>query len=239
MKRILVVLLTVLPCLALTIPYRSTAASDVRTQVLQPLKDETLIESPTGALSSGKGPTMFAGRTGQPEGSIRRGLIAFDIANAIPAGSRITSVELTMNLSLSAGGGEPARVTLHRVLRDWGEGESVAAGGRGATAAKGDATWIYTFYDTQKWTRPGGDFVTGISAAKMVVDVGSYTWASTPQMVADVQAWLNKRNQNFGWIVCGNETRAATAKVFHSRESLDEAARPKLTVKFVTNFNPR
>ena len=53
-------------------------------------RDNTLIEDPSGALSNGAGPSLFAGRTAQPRNSIRRAVIAFDIAGTIPAGSVIT-----------------------------------------------------------------------------------------------------------------------------------------------------
>lgn len=236
MKRILAVLLIALlylPVAATTDHWK--AKSVAQTKVLQPSKDNTLIESPTGALSNGKGDAFFVGRTGQVEGSIRRGLIAFDIASAVPAGSKITSVKLALVLIRSAGGGQPTPVILHRVLKDWGEGDSTAAGPPGTSAAKGDATWKHTFYDTQEWARLGaeGDYEPQKSAAQTVANTGVYTWASTPRMVADVQAWLNSPKENFGWIILGDESEQATAKLFHSRESTDEAARPKLTVKFV------
>lgn len=233
MKRLLAVWLTaLLYVMVIAAAYPSAGMALLETKTLQPSKDNTLIESETGSLSSGKGPTIFVGRTGQAEGSIRRGLIAFDFASAIPAHSRITSVKLTLNLTLSAGGGQPARVTLHRLLKDWGEGESTAMGGRGAQAAKGDASWIYSVYDTEKWAHAGGDYITKSSGVQTVSDVGTYTWGSTPQMVADVQSWVDKRKGNFGWLLVGDEIRGATAKVFHSRDSSDEQARPKLIVTF-------
>lgn len=208
---------------------RKTAAE--QTKQLQPSKDATLIESAKGDLGNSEGPTIFVGRTGQPADSKRRGLIAFDFAGAIPARSRITSVKLTMTLQLSAGS-QPSTVNLYRVSRFWKEGTSVAQGGRGAEAQPGDATWIHSVYPSSRWSRPGGDYLKVSSAKTEVAAAGVYTWNSTPRLVADVQAWVNSPKRNFGWILIGDESQAATAKVFHSSESTDETVRPQLTVTF-------
>ena len=240
MKHILAALtvafLYLLPITALPQPQ---AASGEQTKVLQASKDNTLIESAKGELSSGSGPTMFVGRTGQSEASIRRGLLAFDIAGAIPAGSKITSVKLTLNLKMSAGGGRPAQVTLYRVLSDWGEGSASSEGGRGAPAVEGDTTWIHTFYPKSLWSHPGGDYATEASAVQTVSKMGVYTWDSTPQMVADVQAWLETPTKNFGWLLHGDEKEGATAKVFQTRQSDEEAGRPQLTVTFTPPAAPK
>ena len=87
-------------------------------------KDNTLYEDILGLLSNGEGAHFFTGFTARAQ--IRRGLVAFDVAGAIPAGSTITSVTLTLHMSRAVGGEFP--VGLHRVLKDWGEGESDAPG---------------------------------------------------------------------------------------------------------------
>jgi hypothetical protein len=204
----------------------------VETRELQPVKDTALIESAAGDLASSTGDTIFVGRTGQAERGKRRGLIAFDFANAIPARSRIVSVSLTMTVQISAGGPRPTPVRLYRVLKSWGEGTSASEGARGAQAEAGDATWIHRVNPTLRWARPGGDYSRVVSATEEVSGPGTYTWKSTARLVADVQSWVNSPKGNFGWILIGDESRAATAKVFKSRESTDEAVRPQLTVTF-------
>jgi hypothetical protein len=240
MNRVFMAMLVLLLCVSIRTTPSSlrTAASVEETKVLQASRDNTLIESPKGELSAGMSPAFFVGRTGQAVGSIRRGLIAFDVAGSIPAGARITSVKLTLNVKLSAGGDRPAQVSLHRVLADWGEGKS-SAGGRGAPASEGDATWIHTFYPKLRWARPGGDYVAGESAAQTVADVGTYTWGTTPRMVADVQDWLDSPDKSFGWLVLGDETQGATARVFQSLQSEDAEARPKLAVTFTPPTGPK
>ncbi len=199
---------------------------------IQAQKDNTLYESPTGSLSNGSGPGMFCGRNALA-GLIRRALIRFDVAGAIPAGSTVNSVTLSLNCAMSLVGDVP--VSLHGVLADWGEGASMSiamGGGGGAPAEPGDATWLHTFYSAQTWTTPGGDFDPTPSATRVVGGVGPYTWGSTAEMVADVQSWLDTPATNYGWMVRGDESTTTTARRFDTREQLIVEQRPVLTVDF-------
>jgi len=193
-------------------------------------KDNTLYENATGNASNGSGGFFFCGSTNR--GQIRRGLVAFDVAATVPAGSTITSVRLTLHMAKTIAGAQA--VELRRVTADWGEGVSNAGGseGGGSPAAAGDATWIHTFFSTARWNTAGGDFAAVASASTSVAGVGSYTWGSSSGMVADVQGWLNDSASNFGWIILGNESASATAKSFSSRENLTAADRPALTIAF-------
>lgn len=229
MKRILLVVVTVLICLV-TLGKLVTANPPKETQILYPSKDNTLIENPRGALSNGAGQTFFVGRTNQDENSRRRGIIAFDIASAIPAGAKVKSVKLTLDLQQSRSGNEA--ITLHRVLANWGEGTSTTRGGAGVAATQGDATWIHTFFDGEKWTNPGGDFVEKVSGIQTINAPGNYTWDSTSQMVNDVQEWLDSPESNFGWLLLGNEEASGSVKVFGSREVADTSAQPQLRVDY-------
>ena len=94
---------------------------------LNPIKDNALYESPEGSVSNGAGGHLFSGRNN--EGDIRRALVAFDIAGSIPPGATIMSVSLQLRMSRTAGG--PERVSLHKVLADWGQGSSDADGNEG------------------------------------------------------------------------------------------------------------
>ena len=217
-----------------------TAVARGEIVTLEPIKDNTLYETGTEALSNGAGPTVFAGRTGQGAGqSIRRALLAFDIFGNIPPGSTIGNVTLTLHMSKTISGAQT--MSLQRVLTDWGEGTSNAGngnqpetgGGGGALAATDDATWIHTFFDTSVWTSPGGDFSGTISASQEGAGFGSYTWGPTADMRADVQSWLDQPGSNFGWILIGDEASRVTAKRFDSRES-SVSVRPLLTVDFTT-----
>lgn len=191
--------------------------------------DNTLYEDANGVTSNGQGESFFAGRTALEE--LRRGLLRFDFS-AIPAGSTITSVTLTLACTRSISLAED--VSLHRSLADWGEGASNALGegGRGAPAEAGDATWIHRFSDTSTWNTPGGDFAGIASATTPVSGLGQYTWSSG-EMTADVQQWLQNPATNFGWFVLGAEGVTGSAKRFASSESTDASLRPLLDVTYV------
>ena len=150
-------------------------------------RDNTLFEDAQGQRSNGAGKYLFAGRTDESIEQLRRGLIGFDVAGTLPAGSTLYRVMLALHMSRSAlAGTEP--MELRRVLADWGEGASdsaVLGGGMGAPAATGDATWIHTFFATSTWSSAGGDFLATASASANVGGPGSYVWGSTVEMVAD------------------------------------------------------
>jgi hypothetical protein len=199
---------------------------------IEPVADNTLYEDASGELSNGAGTAMFAGRNSSLSESIRRAVVRFDVAAAIPAGAVIDSVSL--QLTNSAANIDDAEVTLHRLTTDWGVGNSIAGGnqGSGAPAAPGDATWLHTFYDTNFWSAPGGDFDEAVTASAIVGGPGDAIWNSTPSFVADVQSFLDDPLIDFGWIVIGNETEAGTAKRFATREDADAVIRPLLTIEY-------
>jgi hypothetical protein len=190
--------------------------------------DNTLFEDATGSFSSGAGPNFYAGRNNL--GQLRRGVLAFDVAGNVPAGATVDSARLTLRMSMANSG--PFDCELRALLADWGEGTSNSSGGQGAPSTTNDATWLHTFYDTQFWSTPGGDISPVVSAVQTVDAVSHYTWGSTPQMVSDVQAWLDNPATNFGWAVIGNETVNQSAKRFDTRENSIAANRPSLTVFF-------
>jgi hypothetical protein len=197
---------------------------------ITPSKDNTLYEydPADGDTSNALGFHFFAGETAM--GELRRGVLAFDIAVHIPAGSTIIAVTLSLNMSRTALD-DPRTVELHKLLADWGEGTSMASGeeGDGAPATPNDATWRHRFFDTVFWTNEGGDFSATVSATQSVGPIGQYAWSSA-QMVADVQSWLDNPASNFGWLVLGDESTSITSKRFDTRES---ASPPVLTIQFI------
>jgi len=119
---------------------------------INPSKDNTLYEyiPADGDRSNALGDHFFTGETA--DGELRRGVLAFDIAGNIPAGSVITGVSLSMNMSRTPFD-TPRTVELHVLLADWGEGTSNANDeeGMGAPATTNDATWRHRFFDTIFW----------------------------------------------------------------------------------------
>jgi hypothetical protein len=201
------------------------------TVTLTPAADNTLIQDPNGAYSSGQSQYFFAGRVGENGGgTFRRGVVRFDCAE-IPSGSTVQSA--TVKLWCSAAGSSASySVALKRATAAWGEGASVAFGGGGANSAPGDATWLHRFYPDVFWSVPGGDFIAAASATRNVGATNQwYTWTSTAALVADVQTWVNDGSTNFGWVVQGNETTLKSVKRFDSSEA-GPATRPQLIIVF-------
>lgn len=206
----------------------STAQADL--VVLGAAADNTLIEDFEGDVSSGGSTGMFAGRNNQSSNSRRRGVILFDIAGIIPAGSTINTV--TLQLSQSSANTAATTVSLHRVLAAWGEGTATTTGGQGAPAGIGDATWVYSSYNTVAWVTPGGDFAPAASSQTVIAGTGDYQWPSTTSLLADVQSFLDNPAINFGWLLLGEESASQTVKRFSTREEPDEALRPQLIVDY-------
>jgi hypothetical protein len=193
-------------------------------------RDTTLIEDSGGALSSGAGSALYVGRTNQAVDGIRRGLLRFDVASAIPRHAKIESVALHLTALPGNPGASPVHV--YRVLSDWGEGASISAGGRGAPSEPGDATWIHTFYDTDFWKYAGGHFVKKASTVFVVDGPGEYTVTGSHELLADVRHWKAARSRNYGWILIGDESRPQSAQPFATRENTEPGLAPVLEIVY-------
>lgn len=211
----------------------TAGSSTADTVTLQPAKDNTLISN--GISSNGQG-QLFSGRTGtNGQGTILRAVMAFDVACAgIPQGSTITGATLTLTLYGVSGGASDETHTLHTLLADWGEGESLGGGGQGAPPTEGDATWDNTFFPDQFWTVAGGDFAAAASADTVVPQDAPAlcVWGSTVRMQNDVQRWLDDPAVNYGWLLMGNEDDLFTARRFASRENQPIGEQPTLVIEF-------
>ncbi len=209
-------------------PTNETPKPVMRTITVEAAKDNTLYESETGTVSNGQGEYLFAGNT--KDKGLRRALVAFDMGS-IPPVANVISATLSLNVSKSVVAGE-SPVAVHAVQADWGEGASDAQGeeGAGATAEAGDATWLHTFFDTDMWTTPGGDFAAVASATTTVAGSGSYDWSS-PELLADVAGWASGDTANNGWVLLGDESGETTAKRYDSRQTT-EGQGPTLTITY-------
>src|SRR4051812_16736200 len=117
-------------CIAVLVTAPNIEASSVS---IVARKDNTIFENfPNNSAGGAAG--VFAGANNVP--SKRRGLIAFDVAASVPAGSTITSVELSMYLS-NAPNTNNQPISLHRLSLDWGEG--TAGAGNPAVGADGQS----------------------------------------------------------------------------------------------------
>ncbi len=170
---------------------------------------------------------------------LTRGLYRFDLTN-LPTNALIQSVVLELTVTAQPGDGlANSAFGLHRMLRPWGEGDKVpvARPGQGEPATAGEATWSHSFYPTNAWTAPGGapdaDFVGSESSSAFIYGaVEAYRFLSNPEIVADVQGWVNDPPSNFGWmLICGDEPTPFTARHFGSREN--PGYHPNLEIQFL------
>ena len=201
---------------------------------LVPVADTTLFEdSPNNNL--GATDNFIAGTVAH--GTRDRPLIKFDLT-AIPADATITSAALTLTVVVAASGPDSI-FALHRVLADWSEGSG--SGMQGIMANNGETTWNNRFHPSTPWTSPGAaagtDYAATFSATNVIGSSGSFTFASTTGLVANVQAWLNNPATNFGWIlICQNESTLRTARRIASRENAVNT--PVLTVEYTEASPP-
>ncbi|QSA95753.1 DNRLRE domain-containing protein [Methylococcus sp. EFPC2] len=237
---------TAVAALAAAIVATGPQGAYAATVTIGALHDATIFQNNVNN-SNGAGPGIFAGSNSNL--SARRGLISFDIAGNVPTGATITGVDLTLFLGQSAGSGgnagggdqTPRTISLYSITSPWGEGTtgSTATGiggtGQGYTANPGDATWNANFYNTSTWTTPGGDHVAAASASLVVNNVfqAPYTWQSTPQLVSDVQGWLDHPSANYGWeLINATEAGFQTFRAFYTKEWSDPTMRPQLAISY-------
>lgn len=176
---------------------------------------DTYLDQKNSGSSFGNGTAIHVGRTGTDGNPAheRRGLIHFDIAGSIPAGSLINSVTLSMFLNQEAGsagaGACPSPVPNTIELRP--------------------ATVNWT--ESSTWNTMNANFG-GISASTTVNGIGTKTWptggASDAFLVADVQNWLDNPGSNFGWMLKGTNVNC-TAKQLRSSEG---APVPQLQIDY-------
>ena len=210
-----------LSCLAITLVI--AASADAATAVISPSADTT-IQSAFAGNNFGGGLSITAGgrRNGEPRA---------DYCCSI-------SPRIFLRAPPSAHVSEPAcrkhpfwgpnsTFDLNRILDSWGEGVGSDRGGSPATANQ--STWNSRFFSSTLWTTPGGDFSSSLSASRLINGNGSYVFNSTPNLVSDVQSWLESPSANFGWMLRSeSEATAASIRRFGSRGA--GANSPTLTV---------
>ncbi len=236
MKRIFVLVAIVIAVVALT-----SARVSADTLTLEPAMDNTLYEFGGGETSNSAGQHIFAG-TGFNTfiQKLKRAILWFDIAGQIPPDATIQSVRLELSVNKTRDDG-PRPFFLHRISDSWTEGNSDTIGNEGiaGAATDGDATWTYRTYRNNdlRWVNPGGDFDAEISAETNIGLVGSTAVFESMTMTADVQAWLDSPETNFGWMLKGVEDPDdfwATRR-FASADSETPADRPKLIIEFTSS----
>lgn len=205
---------------------------------LTPTADGTLIQVAPDANLGGAN-FLNAGTAGN--GNANRGLMQFSLAESIPVGATIVNAYLTMDIIR-----QPTmdmaitEFNLRRVLVSWGEGDKTPleenSPGLGAPATEGDSTWQFRAVGGPAWTTPGGhigtDFSSTASSTTTIYGLGDLVeFESTPDLVADVQSWLDHPESNFGWVLMAQDERIRkSARSFASRE--DGSGGPVLEIEF-------
>lgn len=209
-------------------PFFYPLVSFAQTSVLSSIKDATLIQEITPELATGSSEFIYVGRI-QRDLGIRRGLVQFDLST-IPANATIQTV--VIKLFVVKGRADTMDLKVHRVTNSWGEGSSNSFGGAGGAAALNDATWVSRFFGTSlKWTSQGGDYLSTISASKMLSEEGNVSYEITDaQLVSDVVFWLNNPSLNHGWLL--EDDTALSAKAIASRQNTNAAIRPQLIIQW-------
>jgi len=215
-------------------------------------RDTTIYENlfaETNPLSNGAGGHFLAGQTGENNDfEARRGLLAFDIAGAIPVNAVIESAILQLAVSRAPPpafmDGREDPFALHRALTTWGEGASASSPpeGVGAGALPGDATWVHSQWDgasttSLRWGTPGGDFFAVPSVTRLIGDIGLYLFIG-PGLTADVQRWVNDSSSNHGWFLLGNEAGDKSMRRFNTKDQDDEDSWPTLFVTYTVVPEP-
>ena len=221
---------TIQPSLEDVQPNQTLVTAAITTVMITADKDAFIISGPAADNNAGAETAVTAGQVGSSGvNTIRRGLIAFDIAGTIPAGSVILTATFDLDVVKSPSvGAVNSNFALHQVTTEWLEGTKSGTSGNPATA--GEVTWNSAKHLTTTWTTAGGDFVVMPSGDTAVTGNGTYTWNSTPGMVANVQSWLDSPSTNYGWLLkSDNEATAQTARRFGSKEG---SAPATLTVQY-------
>ena len=196
------------------------------TVTLYPVAD-TSIYSAFPNNNFGGGTTFTAG--GRPQGGESRGLLLFNLQRSVPAGAIIESVSLRLTVETTPSRAVNSIFDLDALTASWGEGTGADRGG--TPAGPNAATWVNRLGSSgSPWMSPGGDFSSSVSAFARVLGNGSYDFAS-PQLVSDVQNWLDNPGSDFGWILRSeSEQVGRTIRRFYSR--LDPANGPALTIQY-------
>lgn len=198
--------------------------------LFEPLRDASIYEPISDGEPADGQSALLAGYTNSPEGDAgpneRRALLAFDVT-LIEPGTQIESVQLGLHSFFQHNQAPATDFSLYRLEESWTEGPSDSglppgSGGGSLPPQTDDVTWSHRSYDISTWTTPGGSFAATASATTTVTSPGGYTWGSTSELVADVQAWVDDPSSNHGWILLAETDGGipiASARFFDSGET--------------------
>lgn len=198
-------------------------------KTLKPSKDNTIFSESENSAGLGQ---LYAGKTCQSD--VRRALIQFDVSS-IPPTAEI--IEVTLKIDINKVNPRASTTddsyNLHTLTKKWGEGTS-AGSGQGETATAFDATWNNAEFGSSVWTTPGGDFEPTPSATFELDNTVGTKIIASPDIVKDVEGWVNGTKTNNGWILIGDESNNCTARRFGSK---DLGTAPQLVIQYAFPLN--
>lgn len=168
---------------------------------LTPAADTALIEwEPTNNV--GKGLRL---RTGGESPGRSRALVKFDLAG-IPSTSRVVYARANFRIFYppTDEGRSLSGLKLMRHLRAWQEGTGL--GTLGSPTGDG-ATWLFPERPAEPWLEPGGKYqfewyyLSSAYAGITATHQGELASFRTPDLLADVQKWIDRPLTNHGWMV--------------------------------------
>ena len=208
------------------------------TATLHPVADTTLFQT---YPNNNFGHYYLVAGTTAKQGERSRALIKFLPGTNIAPGAIISSVQVAFQVNRAPHIAQSSTFDLCRMLVDWGEGTG-GSGSKttGSPAKTNESTWNARLSPSTEWSAPGAsapvDFVATPSASKPLAGQ-TLAFSSTPQLIADVQAWVDHPDKNFGWILISeSESLEGTARRFGSREFPSIA--PSLVVTFTAGAPP-
>ena len=231
--------------LAIALTYTSVPADSV---TLSPSADTCLFEF-LPDFNWGAEPELVAGvLTPFGDNGRARILMEFDIAGNVPAGSTITSAQLTMTAVKAPP--DPASGFFHllRIFVDWSEGvQDGASNPGGATAVAGETSWNNRIVGAPpNWQAPGGrledDFAEDPSASAFIGgqpsgDGQDYVFNFTSEGILDLQSMLSFPDFNHGWVLLAQaESIQRSARRWASREHPTDP--PQLEITFTPPAPP-
>jgi len=180
----------------------------------------------------------FGGNADFPVGTTRngersRGLVEFRPELGIPAGATILSATLHINVNKAPTIPASSTYEIRKVLMDWEEGNKTGLTGQAAT--DNEVTWNHRITPLTGWSSAGSivgiDFSATASSTLSMGVLGPQSFVSTPQTVADVQAWLDEPSSNHGWVIMTrSEGTASTARRITSSEAASQG--PILEIEY-------
>ena len=148
-----------------------------------------------------------------------RALLRFDLSE-VPAGATVTAATLEVSVLRARTKGNDVRV--FPIREPW----ATTPGG-----GPEGPTWETRSPTLGDWSLPGGALATAPSGSVTMDGPARYS-VSADGLINDVQRWIGDPASNHGWALVGDETRAPTVKRIASSRHENEAARPRLIVRY-------